>query len=87
MTQINRLVNKVKRLKEGNRLSVMIFVEDDEVRISYFIESIEGVVSNSGGECFSKRSDVDDFLADLMEKYHIFSKNCYIWEFINDLEE
>lgn len=84
MTQINRLMNKVKKLNSGNRLSVMIFVDDNEVRVNYFIE---GAISDSGFKCFSNRNAVDGFLSDLMEKYHIFSENCCIWELINDLEE
>lgn len=54
-------------------------------RVNYFIG---GAISDSSGfKCFSNRNAVDGFLSDLMEKYHIFSENCYIWEFINDLEE
>ena len=84
MAEIKRLIDRVKRLHNNNRLSVMIFVDDDEVRVSYFIE---GAISDSGGKCFSNRNAVDCFISGLMEKYHIFSENCYIWELINDLEE
>ena len=84
MKEIERLKNRLKRINGRNSLSIMIFVDDNEIMVQYFIE---GAIPCKGVECFFNKNAVSGFITNLKEKYRIFSENCNIWEFINDLKE
>ena len=75
MKEIERLKNRLKRINGRNSLSIMV---------QYFIE---GAIPCNGVECFFNKNAVSGFITNLKEKYRIFSENCNIWEFINDLKE
>lgn len=84
MAEIKRLMDRVKRVRNANRLSVMIFVDDNEIMVQYFIE---GAIPCKGVECFFNKNAVSGFITNLKEKYRIFSENCNICEIIDDLKE
>ena len=84
MKEIERLKNRLKRINGRNSLSVMIFVDDNEIMVQYFIE---GAIPCKGVECFFNKNAVSGFITNLKEKYRIFSENCNICEIIDDLKE
>lgn len=83
MSEIKRLMNKVKRLNKGNRLLAMVHIGDGvNIEVSY---SVDGATSRGGTVYCADKDAVDKFISDLMERYRIFSENCTV--IVDDLDE
>lgn len=83
MTEIERLMNRVKKLNKGNMLLAMVDIGDDfNIEISY---SIYGATSSGGTVCCADKNAVDKFISNLMEKHCISNEFCTV--IVNDLVE
>lgn len=84
MAEINRLMKRVKKLNQGNRLLALVFVNDDKIKVNYFVD---GAITVRGTEYCSDENALDELIFSLMQEYYIFKENCCIYQFEGDPDE